>query len=111
MAVGVGDGVSTGVIGGIGEDGTPGVGVGVGAVSIGPVSENPAAISPEIKNMLNAAVSKDLLNISNLLGRKTAVSCDIAEPGFYCHHKEASQSLCQRVFLGFTVFLYPRNTN
>jgi hypothetical protein len=109
--VGVGDGVSIGVTGGIGDAGTPGVGVGVGAASIDPVSEYPATISPEIKNMLNAAVSKDFLNISNLPGLKTAISCERTEMEFNCHYKEVPQSLCHRVLLGFIVRLYPRNTN
>ena len=61
--VGVGDGVSIGVTGGIGDAGTPGVGVGVGTVFNELVSEYPEAISPDIKNKLMAAVSNARLSI------------------------------------------------
>ena len=66
-AVGAAVGVCIGVTGGIGEDGTPGVGVGVGAALIGPLSEYAAATSPEIKNRLKPIVKATFLNILNLL--------------------------------------------
>lgn len=108
--VGVGDGVSIGVTGGIGDAGTPGVGVGVGVISIDPLSEYPAAISPEIKNMLNAAVSKDFLNISNLLDLTSMIRAQNAETWFM-PPKGVSQLLCQRDLQALTARLYPHHTN